>query len=430
MNIEQLHKLYLTATGVSTDTRKIINGNLFFALKGENFDGNLFAEKAIELGAAHAIIDDENYLKPVKNIILVENVLETLQNLAKFHRTYLNIPIIALTGSNGKTTSKELIHAVLKENFNTIATQGNLNNHIGVPLTLLSMNKNTEIGIVEMGANHHGEIAALCEIAQPDFGYITNFGKAHLEGFGSLEGVIVAKSELYEHLRKNNKKVFVNSGDPVQIENTRGIESFTFGIKNSGSDVEIDLIEANPFLKLSFSNTQINSNIIGRYNFSNLAAAIAIGTYFKVTPQKIKKGIESYTPGNNRSQIIKIQSNTIIMDAYNANPTSMRAALDNFNLTEAVHKVAILGDMFELGDDAKAEHQNIAEFAELLNMDYIILVGNNFFKTKTDKSKKFESFEDLKAFLEIVHFENFHILIKGSRGMALERVLDLIPVKE
>lgn len=430
MNIEQLHKLYLDATGVSTDTRKIINGNLFFALKGENFDGNLFAEKAIELGASHAIIDDENYLKPAKNIILVENVLETLQNLAKFHRTYLNIPIIALTGSNGKTTSKELIHAVLKENFNTIATQGNLNNHIGVPLTLLSMNKNTEIGIVEMGANHHGEIAALCEIAQPDFGYITNFGKAHLEGFGSLEGVIVAKSELYEHLRKNNKKVFVNSGDPVQIEKTRGIESFTFGIKNSGSDVEIDLIEANPFLKLSFSNTQINSNIIGRYNFSNLAAAIAIGTYFKVTPQKIKKGIESYTPGNNRSQIIKIQSNTIIMDAYNANPTSMRAALDNFNLTEAAHKVAILGDMFELGDDAKAEHQNIAEFAELLNMDYIILVGKNFFKTKTDKAKKFESFEDLKAFLEIVHFENFHILIKGSRGMALERVLDLIPVKE
>ena len=430
MNIEQLHKLYLTATGVSTDTRKIINGNLFFALKGENFDGNLFAEKAIELGASHAIIDDENYLKPAKNIILVENVLETLQNLAKFHRTYLNIPIIALTGSNGKTTSKELIHAVLKENFNTIATQGNLNNHIGVPLTLLSMNKNIEIGIVEMGANHHGEIAALCEIAQPDFGYITNFGKAHLEGFGSLEGVIVAKSELYEHLRKNNKKVFVNSGDPVQIENTRGIESFAFGIKNSGSDVEIDLIEANPFLKLSFSNTEINSNIIGRYNFSNLAAAIAIGTYFKVTPQKIKKGIESYTPGNNRSQIIKIQSNTIIMDAYNANPTSMRAALDNFNLTEAAHKVAILGDMFELGDDAKAEHQNIAEFAELLNMDYVILVGKNFFKTKTDKAKKFEAFEDLKVFLEIVHFENFHILIKGSRGMALERVLDLIPVKE
>lgn len=430
MNIEQLHKLYLTATGVSTDTRKIINGNVFFALKGENFDGNLFAEKAIELGALHAIIDDENYLKPAKNIILVENVLETLQNLAKFHRTYLNIPIIALTGSNGKTTSKELIHAVLKEKFNAVATQGNLNNHIGVPLTLLSMNKNTEIGIVEMGANHHGEIKALCEIAQPDFGYITNFGKAHLEGFGSLEGVIKAKSELYEHLRKNNKKVYVNSGDPVQIEKTRGIESFTFGIKNSGSDVEIDLVEANPFLKLSFSNTEINSNTIGRYNFSNLAIAIAIGTYFKVTPQEIKNGIESYTPGNNRSQIIKIQSNTIIMDAYNANPTSMRAALENFNLTEATHKVAILGDMFELGDDAKAEHQNIAEFAELLNLDYVILVGKNFFKTKTKKAKKFESFEDLKAFLEIVHFENFHVLIKGSRGMALERVLDLIPSKE
>lgn len=430
MNIEQLHKLFLDSTGVSTDTRKIINGNLFFALKGENFDGNLFAEKAIELGASHAIIDDENFLKPTKSIILVENVLETLQNLAKFHRLHLNIPIVALTGSNGKTTSKELIYAVLKEKFNAVATQGNLNNHIGVPLTLLSMNKKTEIGIVEMGANHHGEIAALCEIAQPDYGYITNFGKAHLEGFGSLEGVIKAKSELYDHLKKNNKKVFVNSGDPVQIAKTNGIESFTFGIKNSGSNVEIDLIEANSFLKLSFSNTEINSNIIGRYNFSNLAAAIAIGTYFKVTPQEIKNGIESYTPGNNRSQIIKIQSNTVIMDAYNANPTSMRAALDNFNLIEAAHKVAILGDMFELGDDAKTEHQNIAEFAELLNMDYVILVGKNFFKTKTEKAKKFESFEDLKAFLEIVHFENFHILIKGSRGMALERVLDFIPSKE
>jgi len=426
MNTEQLHKLFLASTGVSTDTRKITLGNIFFALTGENFNGNLFAEKAIELGASYAIIDDENFLKPNNKTILVENVLESLQNLAKFHRKHLNIPIIALTGSNGKTTSKELIFAVLKEKYKAVATQGNLNNHIGVPLTLLSMNKQTEIGIVEMGANHHGEIAALCEIAQPDFGYITNFGKAHLEGFGSLEGVIKAKTELYEHLKKNNKMVFLNSDDHIQVDKAKGITPFTFGIKNSESQLEVDLVEANPFLNLKYNETEINTNIIGRYNFSNLAAAIAIGTYFEVSPEAIKTGIENYTPGNNRSQIIKIGSNTIVMDAYNANPTSMHAALDNFNLLDATKKVVILGDMFELGEDAKTEHQKIAEFAELLNIDYVLLVGKNFFKTKTENAKKFETFEDLKAFLEIVHFENFHVLIKGSRGMALERALDSI----
>lgn len=426
MNTDQLHKLFLDSTGISTDTRKINLENIFFALKGENFNGNLFAEKAIELGASFAIIDDENFLKPNNKTILVENVLKTLQDLAKFHRKHLNIPILALTGSNGKTTSKELICAVLKEKYNAVATQGNLNNHIGVPLTLLSMNKSTEIGIVEMGANHQGEIAALCEIAQPDFGYITNFGKAHLEGFGSFEGVIRAKTELYECLKKNNKMVIINTDDKLQIEKAKGIKSFTFGSKNSGSNVEVELVEANPFLILKFNDVEINTKIMGRYNYSNLAAAIAIGTYFEVSPMAIKTGIESYTPGNNRSQIIKIGSNTIVMDAYNANPTSMRAALDNFNLLDAKQKIVILGDMFELGDDTKAEHQNITEFAESLNLDYVLLVGENFFKSKTEKARKFETFEDLKAFLEIAHFENFHILIKGSRGMALERALDSI----
>jgi len=426
MNTEQLHKLFLDSTGASTDTRKITNGNIFFALTGETFNGNLFAEKAIELGASYAIIDDENYMKPNNKIILVENVLKTLQDLAKFHRKYLNIPIVALTGSNGKTTSKELICAVLKEKYNAVATQGNLNNHIGVPLTLLSMNKKTEIGIVEMGANHHGEIAALCEIALPDFGYITNFGKAHLEGFGSLEGVIKAKTELYEHLRENNKTVFVNDDDNIQVEKAKGINSFTFGVKNSGSRVEVELVEANTFLNLKFNNIEINTNMIGRYNFSNLAAAIAIGTYFEVSPKAIKTGLENYTPSNNRSQIIKLGTNTILMDAYNANPTSMHAALDNFNLLDAKNKIVILGDMFELGEDAKTEHQNIAGFAELLNIDYVLLVGKNFFKTKTENAKKFETFEDLKAFLEIAHLENYHLLIKGSRGMALERALDSI----
>jgi len=426
MTIENLHKLYLQSTGISTDTRKIIKGNIFFALKGENFNGNLFAEKAIELGASYAVVDEKQFSNNNGKTILFTNVLKTLQELANYHRNFLKTPIIALTGSNGKTTTKELINSVLKEKYITIATQGNLNNHIGVPLTLLSMNKDTEIGIVEMGANHQGEIAFLCELAQPDYGYVTNFGKAHLEGFGGIEGVIKGKSELYEYLRKNNKRAFINNEDKLQIEKTKSIQSFSFGTKNSFPDVTVELLEANPFLKIEYSNTTIESKLIGTYNFSNIAAAIAIGAYFKITPSAIKKGIESYTPKSNRSQIIKIGSNTIILDAYNANPSSMHVALENFKQLKTKNKIVILGDMFELGRDAALEHQQIVDLSESLGFNQVFLIGKNFYTTKNNSSLKFENFDDFKLYITKNKIENSQILIKGSRGMALERVMDLI----
>lgn len=426
MDIGDLHTLYLHSTGVNTDTRKITKGNLFFALKGEHFNGNLFAKKALELGASHAIIDDKTFTVENGKTILFENVLQTLQKLATYHRNYLKTPIIALTGSNGKTTTKELINAVLKEKYKTLATLGNLNNHIGVPLTLLSMNKDTKIGIVEMGANHPEEIAALCNIAQPDFGYITNFGKAHLEGFGSVEGVIKAKSELYHYLKRNNKTVFVNKEDALQVEKSKSIQSFSFGQKNSGANLEINLLDANPFLKVNFLKTVIESKLLGHYNFSNIAAAIAMGIYFDVSQGNIKKGIENYTPGNNRSQIIKKGSNTIILDAYNANPSSMLAALENFNHLDAKSKIVVIGDMFELGTDAPSEHQNIVDYIEKKCLTQAFIVGENFFKTNTETVKKFKDFEALQLQLSNIRFENAHVLIKGSRGMALERVLDLL----
>lgn len=424
MTIDQLHTLYLKSTGVNTDTRKIKKNNLFFALKGDNFNGNKYAEKAISLGACYSVIDTEDFHVQNGKTILVDDVLVTLQELANFHRNYLAIPIISLTGSNGKTTTKELISAVLKQKFNVKATSGNLNNHIGVPLTLLSMDKTTEIGVVEMGANHQREIAQLCKIAQPDFGYITNFGKAHLEGFGGIEGVIKGKSELYDYLRINEKFVFVNREDEIQIKKTKDIEHFSFGIKNSKSDVEIELTDTNPFVKLKVSNTQISTNLIGNYNFSNISAAVAIGHYFKVPLNLIKQGIEGYIPENNRSQLISKGSNKIILDAYNANPTSLKAAIETFHTMESNNKVLILGDMFELGNESEAEHQNIVDLIEQLNFKAVYLTGKKFSQTTSPNTLRFERFENLKLFLEQNPINNAHILIKGSRRMALERVLE------
>lgn len=414
METAKLYELFRSSNGITTDTRTIEKDSIFFALKGDNFNGNAFAQNALEKGASFAIIDEEEF-KISEKTILVADVLEALQKLANFHRKQLNTPILSLTGSNGKTTTKELINAVLSQKYKTTATVGNLNNHIGVPLTLLSLTEQTEFGIIEMGANHQKEIAFLSNITEPNFGYITNFGKAHLEGFGGIEGVIKGKSELYTFIKDNNQKVFVNTNDTIQKELTQGMNTIPFGSSTQ-------LIQNTPFLKISYKDLEIKTNLIGEYNFSNISAAIAIGEYFNIEDSKIKEAIESYVPTNNRSQIISKKTAQIILDAYNANPTSMNAALNNFEKTAAKNKVIILGDMFELGDASDFEHQEIVNKVESLGFNEIHLIGQHFDKTKASKAKLHSTFEAFKnSFIP----QKATYLIKGSRGMALERTLEL-----
>ncbi|WP_298370694.1 UDP-N-acetylmuramoyl-tripeptide--D-alanyl-D-alanine ligase [uncultured Lutibacter sp.] len=418
MTIEEIYKLFSKSYLADTDTRKIRKGSMFFALKGDNFNGNKFTEVALKNGASVAIIDEKEF--EIKNqTILVENVLETLQKLANYHRKQLNIPIISLTGSNGKTTTKELINTVLTKKFNTSATKGNLNNHIGVPLTLLSMTQSTEVGIVEMGANHLNEIDLLCSIAEPNYGYITNFGKAHLEGFGGIEGVIKGKSELYNFLRNSKGKAFINSDDEIQKKQSKGIETIEF---NSN---EINFIEATPFVKVNHKNETIKSQLIGNYNYNNIAAAICIGNYFGVPIKEVKEAIENYIPSNNRSQIIDKGTNKIILDAYNANPSSMKVALENFAQLKAANKVVFLGDMFELGETSNLEHQEIAELATSFNFNKVILIGKAFSTTSIKNAFTYNTFESFKNSIDFKSISNSSVLIKGSRGMALERILDL-----
>lgn len=423
MTIIQIHKLFLDYPTVCTDTRKITPNCIFFALKGDNFNGNKFANEALKKGAKYAVIDEKEF--QADNTILVDNVLQTLQQLGNYHRRQCTAKVIGLTGSNGKTTTKELINSVLQKKYRTIATIGNLNNHIGVPLTLLSIKKDTEIAIIEMGANHLKEIDFLCSLAVPDFGYITNFGKAHLEGFGSEEGVVQGKSELYNYLLENKKAIFLNADDPIQ-ESKLGtyIKKFGFSTKNS-QYYKIEFVSADPFVTLKFENITIASKLVGKYNFNNCSAAVLMGKYFNVPLEDIKAGIENYIPTNNRSQILEKNGHKIILDAYNANPTSMVAALENFKEIKSGRKIVFLGDMFELGNTANQEHQYIADLTVSMNFDKIYLIGENFAKTNT-QALLFNSFDALKNHLEKQLLEKASILIKGSRGMALERILDLL----
>lgn len=424
MDISNIHSLFLKCSSISIDTRKIEPNSLFIAIKGENFDANTFANEALNKGASHVLIDNKNYFID-KRTILVDNCLSTLQELAKYHRQYLNLPVIALTGSNGKTTTKELINVVLSKKYKTKATVGNLNNHIGVPLTLLSFNDKTEIGIVEMGANHQKEIEFLCELAMPDYGYITNFGKAHLEGFGGVEGVIKGKSEMYSYISRKDKLAFINLDDTIQLEKSKAINSYSFGINKDEANVNISSIAANPFVAIHFSDICIQTHLIGLYNANNINAALAIGKYFGIDNKDIKAALEGYIPENNRSQMISKGTNRIILDAYNANPSSMAVAIENFLQLSDSKKVMILADMFELGTESAHEHKAIINL--LLDSKDVVyyLIGKEFYSHQVESINFhfFESFDDFSEYLHRVKIENSSILIKGSRGMALERTL-------
>lgn len=426
MKTALLHQYFLASKSVSTDTRNISKDCIFFALKGDNFDANIFTNEALDKGAKYVVIDNPNYQVEGKTL-LVDDTLIALQQLANYHRKMLNTKIISLTGSNGKTTTKELIHTVLSKKYKTIATIGNLNNHIGVPLTLLRLTKETEIGIIEMGANHQKEIEFLCEIAEPDFGYITNFGKAHLEGFGGVEGVIKGKSEMYTFLQNKNKLIFVNLDDAVQEEKTNNSNRYTFS-KQKDANIKIDSIEANPMVKISFEETTIQSHLIGLYNANNINAAITIGKYFKVSNNQIKEAIENYIPENNRSQLVKKGTNEIILDAYNANPSSMQVAIENFKQLNHNKKIAILGDMFELGEESLEEHKKIITLLREESTITTYFIGKDFYTNKIEEKNIlfFEDFTSFATYLKKIQISESLILIKGSRGMALERILEFL----
>ena len=427
MNIQKIHQLFAKSNSVSIDTRNIKENDIFFAIKGPNFDGNKFAEEAIEKGCSYVISDNLHLRKLSDKIIYVKNSIETLQKLGNYHRRTLKAKIIAITGSNGKTTSKEILLNVLKYRYNTIATKGNLNNHLGVPLTLLSMDIDTEIGIIEMGANHLKEIETLCKIAEPDYGYITNFGNAHLEGFKTIEGVIKGKSELYEYLKSNSKLIFYNSQNNTQ-SNIIGeyTNSFSYGI-NANDDCQLTKVKSSDNIQVRYKNKTISSKIYGDYNFDNICIAIAIGDFYNIDFEDIKKGVENYLPDNNRSQITTKESNTIILDAYNANPTSMDLAIKSFEKLKYTNKIIIAGDMFELGEESNKYHQQIVNYLETTSNIEIFIVGVNFSKTNhTNKIKSFSTTEELITNLMKLKIKNSSILIKGSRGMELEKVIKYI----
>lgn len=428
MDISQLYNIYKQYPEVSTDTRNCPKNSIFFALKGANFNGNEYAEKALESGCSYAIIDEAEYAtRP--NIILVENALETLQKLAHHHRKQLKTPVIGITGTNGKTTTKELITSVLSQEYNVISTQGNLNNHIGVPLTLLRMKKEHEIAVIEMGASHVGEIKFLAEMAMPNYGLITNIGHAHIEGFGSYENVIKAKGELYEYIRSTRDgKIFIDHDNSLLMEMSEGITSIYYGWEE---DLFISgkVLSIRPYLefewKFGSNRNKVTTKLIGEYNLPNVLAAITVGKYLGVKAPLICKAIEEYEPTNNRSQLKETDKNMLIIDAYNANPTSMHAALENFDHMDVSHKVLILGDMKELGNNTDIEHQKIADYVSHHNFDKVMFVGDNFSRVHTDHLR-FKDTDSLKHYLTENPISDSYILLKGSRGIQLEKCIDAL----
>ena len=424
--IETIYQHYAKAYKVSTDSRKIEPQAVFFALKGENFDANNFALQVAEAGVASLVVADRKDLPQHERILKVEDSLKTLQDLAAYHRTQSKAIILSITGTNGKTTTKELVSAVLAKKYNIIHTMGNLNNHIGVPLTLLSIKPETEIAVVEMGANHPGEIDFLCRIADPDFGLITNIGKAHLEGFGSFEGVIKTKTELFRHIKSHGKAVFVNQGNPLLWEQSERMERISYG-RHCAAFCPVVPAKCDPYLGVVWKERLIQTHLVGSYNFENVAAAIAVGQYFKVEDDKIVEALETYTPTNSRSQVIETQKNRILMDAYNANPTSMRAALINFASICGEQHLLILGDMRELGTASEEEHRNILGLMKELGFKAAFLVGQNFCDYNDNPNwMTFAKVEDLFQHIENHPISGKKMLIKGSRGIQLEKVLPLL----
>ena len=423
MNVISFYPLFLKAAKVTIDSRKIEKDDLFFAFSGETFNAATLAESAIEKGALAVIVEQKEFENEQKNIFYVPSTLKFLQDLAKHHRNQLDIPIIGLTGSNGKTTTKEIIHAVLSQKYNVQYTFGNLNNHIGVPLTLLSIKPEHEIAVIEMGANHQQEIEMLCELAQPNIGYITNFGKAHLEGFGGVEGVIKGKSELYNYLTDNKQTILVNEDDPIQVERTNGYEpKITFGAETS--DYQFSEFSENNLVGLVYQENQVLSKLTGNYNYTNLCAAASLGLHFDLNFEQIKVAIENYLPTNMRSQVLEKNGKTFVLDTYNANPSSMAESLKNFNNFNGT-KTIIIGDMLELGDESEKEHHSILDQAYSLNFDEIITVGNEFKKINAT-SKSYLNSKELSEYLKSNKIESKNILLKGSRGIALEQILEFI----
>ena len=431
MSISEIYKIFILSTGISIDSRSILKNNLFFSLKGPNFNGNKFAVEALEKGAIYSIIDEHS--EKTKNndkIIFVNDVLKFLQELANHHRKNIKTKIIALTGSNGKTTTKELIKVVLEKKFKTIATEGNLNNLIGVPLTILNIRKDTEIGIIEMGANHIGEIKNLCKIAMPNWGYITNFGKAHLEGFKNLEGVIKGKSELYHYLIENKGDVLINSNDKIQIDQSKKCKKKSFGSINNSDFLFEPISTENQKISIKSNNYVFSSSIYGKYNFNNICAAIAFGKIFNVPDVLIQKSISSFKPKNNRSEIIKRKNTTIILDAYNANPSSMNLALEAFKeniITK--NSCVILGDMLELGKYSKKEHQKIISKCLKIKIENILLVGKLFVKSKLKNNSNilyYQNVDELIHYFKINKIKFDKILVKGSRKINLEKIVDYL----